>query len=164
MDTMTLDRHRDTPWASRSIFLLYTRLSRNFSFSTLGVSYPRENCPFVKTNHPTHHPVHPVKCRLKRIFPGSLVLRRTLLCLFYTSHYTNLLGSRRVLHETLRLFPSANGIPKISAEDTTLTVGGSLGHKLTVPVPRGTFLFIDTPGLHYNRTSHHFSLSKVRSV
>lgn len=42
-------------------------------------------------------------------------------------------------------------IPKLSAEDTTLTTSNAAGEKLTIPVPKGTRLLIDTPGLHYNR-------------
>ncbi|KAF8895566.1 cytochrome P450 [Infundibulicybe gibba] len=43
-------------------------------------------------------------------------------------------------------------IPKYSAEDTTLVAGNQHGEQKTIPVPKGTVLVIDTPGLHYNRT------------
>lgn len=42
-------------------------------------------------------------------------------------------------------------IPKISDEDTTLTFGNANGEKRTIPVPKGTRIIINTPGLHYNR-------------
>ena len=42
-------------------------------------------------------------------------------------------------------------IPKLSEEDTTLTVGNAAGEKLTIPVLKGVRITIDTPGLHYNR-------------
>ncbi|KAJ3966044.1 cytochrome P450 [Lentinula raphanica] len=44
----------------------------------------------------------------------------------------------------------ANGIPKYSAEDTSLTVGNAAGDKLVLPVPRDTHIVINTVGLHYN--------------
>ncbi|KAF8823725.1 hypothetical protein HHX47_DHR9000191 [Lentinula edodes] len=43
-----------------------------------------------------------------------------------------------------------NGIPKYSAEDTSLTVGNATGDKLVLPVPQGTAITINTVGLHYN--------------
>ncbi|KAJ3923191.1 cytochrome P450 [Lentinula edodes] len=43
-----------------------------------------------------------------------------------------------------------NGIPKYSAEDTSLTVGDATGDKLVLPVPQGTAITINTVGLHYN--------------
>lgn len=42
-------------------------------------------------------------------------------------------------------------IPKLSEEDTTLTVANANGEKLTIPVPKGTRVKINIPGLHYNR-------------
>lgn len=45
-------------------------------------------------------------------------------------------------------------IPKIAAEDTTLTVGNANGENLTVPVPKGIRISISTPALHYNREHH----------
>ncbi|KAF8804431.1 cytochrome P450 [Phlegmacium glaucopus] len=58
--------------------------------------------------------------------------------------------SMSVLYETLRMFPPVVNIPKLSEEDTTLTFGNANGEKLTLPVPKGTRIVIDTPGLHYN--------------
>lgn len=45
-----------------------------------------------------------------------------------------------------------SGIPKFAAEDTSLVTGNIHGEKTTVPVPKGTDIIIDTPGVHYNRT------------
>ena len=42
-------------------------------------------------------------------------------------------------------------IPKLSEEDTTLTVGNAAGEKRTIPVLKGVRISIDAPGLHYNR-------------
>ena len=44
------------------------------------------------------------------------------------------------------------GIPKAAAEDTSLVTSNIHGEKTTVPVPKGTDIVIDTPGIHYNRT------------
>jgi len=41
-------------------------------------------------------------------------------------------------------------IPKIVAEDTTLTVSNDDGGKTTFPVPSGTGITLHVPGLHYN--------------
>ncbi|KAJ3514321.1 hypothetical protein NLJ89_g2442 [Agrocybe chaxingu] len=41
-------------------------------------------------------------------------------------------------------------VPKYSAEDTTLVAGNPNGEKLTVPIPKGAKIAINTPGLHYN--------------
>ena len=45
-------------------------------------------------------------------------------------------------------------IPKIAAQDTTLTVNNVDGGKTTFPVPSGTAVDLHVAGLHYNRTSH----------
>ncbi|KAA1472086.1 cytochrome P450 [Dentipellis sp. KUC8613] len=58
--------------------------------------------------------------------------------------------SMATFYETMRMFPPVVGIPKISAEDTSLVVGNALGEKKTIPIPRGTDIVIHTPGLHYN--------------
>jgi len=58
--------------------------------------------------------------------------------------------SMAVFNETLRLFPPVINIPKISVEDTVLTVGNAFGEKRTVPIPKDTRVSINTPGLHYN--------------
>ena len=56
-----------------------------------------------------------------------------------------------VFNETLRLFPPAITIPKQSAEDTSFTTTNACGEKRTIPVPKGTFVTVHTPGLHNNR-------------
>lgn len=43
-------------------------------------------------------------------------------------------------------------IPKVVAEDTTLTVTNADGGKTTFPVVSGTEINLHVPGLHYNRT------------
>ena len=58
------------------------------------------------------------------------------------NHYQN------SLHDYLRQIIN---IPKLSEEDTTLTVGNAAGEKLTIPVLKGVRISIDPPGLHYNR-------------
>ncbi|OBZ67844.1 hypothetical protein A0H81_12320 [Grifola frondosa] len=58
--------------------------------------------------------------------------------------------SMAVFNETLRMFPPVTSIPKSSAEDTTLVTSNAAGEKLTVPIPKGTYITIHTPGLHYN--------------
>ena len=42
-------------------------------------------------------------------------------------------------------------IPKVAAQDTTLTVGNAGGGRTTIPVPSGTEINIHVPGIHYNR-------------
>jgi hypothetical protein len=44
------------------------------------------------------------------------------------------------------------GIPKVTVQDTTLTVSNVNGGKTTFPVPSGTHVELHVPGLHYNRT------------
>jgi len=41
-------------------------------------------------------------------------------------------------------------IPKVAAEDTTLTVANADGGKMTFPVVSGTGINLHVPGLHYN--------------
>jgi len=43
-------------------------------------------------------------------------------------------------------------IPKVAAEDTTLTVSNADGGKTTFPVLSGTEIKLHVPGMHYNRT------------
>jgi hypothetical protein len=50
-------------------------------------------------------------------------------------------------------------VPKFSAEDTVFVTSNPSGEKLSVPVPRGTNIVLDTPGLHYNRALSSWSLS-----
>ena len=45
-------------------------------------------------------------------------------------------------------------ILKHSNEDTSLVIGNGAGGMITVPVPAGSEVTIDIPGLHYNRKSH----------
>ena len=47
-------------------------------------------------------------------------------------------------------------IPKVAAQDTTLTVNNSNGGTTTFPVPSGTNIDLHVPGLHYNRTLDGF--------
>ena len=57
-------------------------------------------------------------------------------------------------------------IPKIAAEDTSLTVNNADGGKTTFPVPAGTYVHFHFLALHYNCTSAFFylwSLLKPRS-
>jgi cytochrome P450 len=63
------------------------------------------------------------------------------------SRFTRVLA---VLYETLRLFPTVTYIPKVAAQDTTLTVRNVDGGETTFPVPSGTEINIHVPGLHYN--------------
>jgi hypothetical protein len=49
-------------------------------------------------------------------------------------------------------------IPKIAAEDTTLTVNNVDGGKTTFPVLSGTEIYLQVPSLHYNRKLVDFSL------
>jgi len=58
--------------------------------------------------------------------------------------------SLAVFYETLRLFPPVAAIPKVAAQDTTLTVSNVNGGKTTFPVPSGTQVELHVPGLHYN--------------
>ncbi|KAH8101152.1 cytochrome P450 [Cristinia sonorae] len=55
-----------------------------------------------------------------------------------------------ILNETLRLYPAAPIIPKLSAEDTTLTTTNNAGEKVTVPIPAGSIINLHLYGLHYN--------------
>jgi len=47
-------------------------------------------------------------------------------------------------------------IPKVAAQDTTLTVSSGEDGRTTFPVPSGTCIDIHVPGLHYNRTPNTF--------
>ena len=53
---------------------------------------------------------------------------------------------------TIRYNDQVAGIPKVAAQDTTLTVNNANGGKTTFPVPSGTQVELHIPGLHYNRT------------
>ncbi|KAH9074397.1 cytochrome P450 [Lactarius deliciosus] len=58
--------------------------------------------------------------------------------------------SSAVLYETLRMFPPVSAIPKRAAEDTSLTVSNADGGETTFPIPSGTRVDFQVPGLHYN--------------
>ncbi|KIK59171.1 hypothetical protein GYMLUDRAFT_245592 [Collybiopsis luxurians FD-317 M1] len=57
---------------------------------------------------------------------------------------------RKVLYETVRMYPPVTDIPKYSAEDTSLTISNPAGEKRILPIPRGTRITINIAGLHYN--------------
>jgi hypothetical protein len=44
------------------------------------------------------------------------------------------------------------GIPKVAAEDTSIVAGNDRGEKKVMPILKGTGIFIDIIGTHYNRT------------
>jgi hypothetical protein len=48
-------------------------------------------------------------------------------------------------------------IPKVAAQDTTLTVSNADGGMTTFPVPSGTEIDLHVPGLHHNRTLDGFA-------
>ncbi|THV03109.1 cytochrome P450 [Dendrothele bispora CBS 962.96] len=58
--------------------------------------------------------------------------------------------SMGVFYETLRMFPPVNVIPKTSAEDTVFHTVNHSGERVSVPIPKGTSIVINTPGLHNN--------------
>ncbi|KAE9391411.1 cytochrome P450 [Gymnopus androsaceus JB14] len=58
--------------------------------------------------------------------------------------------SMAVFYETLRLYPAVLGVPKYSAEDTSLTLTNAAGEKRILPVPKGTSIELNVAGLHYN--------------
>ena len=55
------------------------------------------------------------------------------------------------LKPTIHFGGQAPVIPKIAAQDTSLTVSNADGGKTTFPVPSGTEVEIHVAGLHYNR-------------
>ena len=44
------------------------------------------------------------------------------------------------------------GFPKVAAEDTSLVTSNIRGEKKAVPILKGSVIFINTIGTHYNRT------------
>jgi hypothetical protein len=52
--------------------------------------------------------------------------------------------------QTIRYYDQVAGIPKVAAQDTTLTVSNANGGKTTFPVPAGTQVELHAVGLHYN--------------
>jgi hypothetical protein len=57
---------------------------------------------------------------------------------------------------TIRNCDQATNIPKVAAQDTTLTVNNVDGGKTTFPVPSGTEIDLHVAGLHYNRSLSGF--------
>ncbi|THH31054.1 hypothetical protein EUX98_g3138 [Antrodiella citrinella] len=55
-----------------------------------------------------------------------------------------------IMNETLRMYPPVVSVPKISAEDTTLSTTNSAGEKIVIPVPAGVTVNLHAVGLHYN--------------
>jgi hypothetical protein len=49
------------------------------------------------------------------------------------------------------------GILKVAAEDTSIVAGNIRGEKKAIPILKGTDIFIDIVGTHYNRTYLVFS-------
>jgi hypothetical protein len=62
------------------------------------------------------------------------------------------------LKPTLHHHHEVTNVPKVAAEDTTLTVSNADGGKTTFPVVAGTEINLHVPGLHYNRTLSYFIL------
>jgi len=58
--------------------------------------------------------------------------------------------SMAVFYETLRLMPPVTGIPKESAEDTSISVSKNDGSKGMLPIPKGTRIVINAVALHMN--------------
>ncbi|KAH9998677.1 cytochrome P450 [Russula vinacea] len=58
--------------------------------------------------------------------------------------------SLAVFYETLRMFPPVTNVPKVAAQDTTLTVDNIDGGRTTFPVPSGMQIDIHVAALHYN--------------
>ncbi|KAH7868688.1 cytochrome P450, partial [Lentinula edodes] len=73
---------------------------------------------------------------------------------FSYHHISEVPLAMAILYETLRLYPPVNVIPKCSMADTVVTVTSSNGSRHPVPVPKGTDVYIDIVGLHYN--SHYW--------
>ena len=55
-------------------------------------------------------------------------------------------------------------IPKQSHEDTFFTTKNSKGESINVTVPKGTYVSINTPGLHYNRQFTFFISSGTNMI
>ncbi|EAU86414.2 614/534 cytochrome P450 [Coprinopsis cinerea okayama7 len=59
-----------------------------------------------------------------------------------------------VYQEIKSVIPDATSltseIPKVAAEDTVLTTGNMAGETKKIPVPKGTRVSFDIPGIHYN--------------
>jgi hypothetical protein len=61
-----------------------------------------------------------------------------------------------VSEPTMAMQSQSPAVPKIAAEDTSLTVNNADGGKTTFPVPAGTHIHFHVLGLHYNCTSGVF--------
>ncbi|KAI9567141.1 cytochrome P450 [Boletus coccyginus] len=57
-----------------------------------------------------------------------------------------------VINETLRMYPPVTGLPKQCSKATTLTcaAANSSDDRMIVPIPEGSTVIVDVPGLHYN--------------
>ncbi|KAJ3811250.1 cytochrome P450 [Lentinula aff. lateritia] len=69
---------------------------------------------------------------------------------FSYHHISEVPLAMAILYETLRLYPPVNVIPKCSMGDTVVTVTSSNGSCHPIPIPKGTDVYIDIVGLHYN--------------
>jgi hypothetical protein len=74
----------------------------------------------------------------------------------------------RVSEPTMAMQSQLPSVPKMAAEDTSLTVNNADGGKTAFPVPAGTHVHFHLLALHYNCTSGVFpfqgwSLLKSRS-
>jgi hypothetical protein len=59
------------------------------------------------------------------------------------------------------MFPQAEDIPRMCAEDTTLVVGNEAGDQVTIPVPKGSHINFHIAGLHYNRRCSSKAVNRV---
>ncbi|KIM82712.1 hypothetical protein PILCRDRAFT_7625 [Piloderma croceum F 1598] len=55
-----------------------------------------------------------------------------------------------VFYETLRMFPPAPIVPKISSQDTILKSGNAAGEMTLIPIPKGAVVNMHIAGLHFN--------------
>jgi hypothetical protein len=42
------------------------------------------------------------------------------------------------------------GVPKMSAQDNILTTENAAGEIKSIPIPKGTYVTLDVPALHFN--------------
>ena len=70
---------------------------------------------------------------------------------FACSHLYVSLSPVLVTKLTFMIHTQVVTVPKYSQEDTFFTTKNSQGEHITVPVPKGTYIAISIPGLHYNR-------------
>ena len=88
-----------------------------------------------------------------------------------------------VFYETLRLFPPVRSLPniyvywlkliitsqvpgvaKVATEDTTIVASNIRGEKKAIPILKGTDVYLDFTGTHYNRTYLVFSWCLVHML